>query len=163
LSHALTATTQTLAWAVEYKHFRNALATDDSSSLATPISYLNLSLAYAGNWNSTQRETAVTVSANYGPHGGGNAADAYADFHARSNYFYLRADGEVVNSLPAGFRLVLRLAGQYSGESLNINENYPIAGIDGVRGYLEAEVLGDRALKVRCNCSRRPGSEAQGK
>jgi hemolysin activation/secretion protein len=149
LSHALGVATQTLALAVEYKHFRNTLATDGSASEATPISYLNLSLAYAGTWNSTQRESTLTVSANYGPHGGGNTADAYAagDFHANSNYFYLRADGQIVNSLPAGFRLVLRLAGQYADESLNINENYPIAGVDGVRGYLEAEVLGDRALK----------------
>jgi hemolysin activation/secretion protein len=153
LSHALSAaapqTAQSLTLGLEYKHYRNTLATDDSSSAGTPISYLNLSLAYASTWSTAQREAAVTISANYGPHGGANAADAYADddFRAGSNYFYVRADGEFVTSLPKGFRLYLRLAGQYTGDSLNINEDYPIAGIDGVRGYLEAEVLGDRALK----------------
>ena len=153
LSHAFSAAApqaaQSVTLAVEYKHYRDTLVTDDSPEAQTPISYLNLSLAYASTWSSAQREAAVTVSANYGPHGGANSAGAYADddFRANSNYFYVRADGEIVTSLPQGFRLYLRAAGQYSHESLNINEDYPIAGIDGVRGYLEAEVLGDRALK----------------
>ena len=153
LSHALSAAapaTQSITLAVEYKHFRNTLALDDdSASSGTPISYPNLSLAYTGNWSSTSREIGVNASANFGPHGGANADNAYADddFHARSNYAYVRADGQVVTSLPKGMRLYLRLAGQYAGKSLNINEDYPVAGIDGVRGYLEAEVLGDRAWK----------------
>jgi hemolysin activation/secretion protein len=110
---------------------------------------LNLSLAYAGNWSSALREEALTVSANFGPHGGANATDALSDddFHARANYFYVRADGAVLATLPKGLRLYLRLAGQYSGRSLIVDEDYPVAGMDGVRGYLEAEVLGDRALK----------------
>jgi len=150
LSHALgAAKTQSLTLAMDYRHFRNTTAIDAGSASVTPVSYLNLSLAYAGNWSSARREEAVTVSANFGPHGGANAADAIAagDFHARANYFYVRADGTLVTSLPQGLRLYFRVAGQYSGRSLIIDEDYPVAGIDGVRGYLEAEVLGDRALK----------------
>ena len=86
---------------------------------------------------------------NYGPHGGANSADAYAaaNFHAQADYFYVRADGAALFTLVKGWRLYVRAAGQYTGDSLNINEDYSIAGSDGVRGYLEAEVLGDRALK----------------
>jgi hemolysin activation/secretion protein len=151
LSHALGAAnpaTQSLTLAVEYKHFRNSLALDIPLS-TTPVSYLNLSLAYAGSWSSTHRDAGLTVSANFGPHGGGNTENAYAnhDFRARSNYFYVRADGAILVALPKGLRLYGRVAGQYSLESLIIDEDYPVAGIDGVRGYLEAEVLGDRALK----------------
>jgi hemolysin activation/secretion protein len=149
MSHALSAATQSLTLGLDYKHFRNATGLDDGSSSSTPVSYLNLSLAYAGRWTGAQRDAALTISANFGPHGGANAANAYADddFRERANYFYLRADGELIAALPKGLRLYLRLAGQYSGQSLIIDEDYPVAGIDGVRGYLEAEVLGDRALK----------------
>ena len=152
LSHALGAgdgATKSLTLGFDYKHFRNTTGLDDGFASSTPVSYLNLSLAYAGRWTGAARDAAVSVSANYGPHGGANAANAYADddFHERANYFYLRADGEFVASLPKGLRLYLRLAGQYSAQSLIVDEDYPVAGIDGVRGYLEAEVLGDRALK----------------
>jgi hemolysin activation/secretion protein len=152
LSHAWGAgdgATQSLTLGFDYKHFRNTTGLDDGFASTTPVSYLNLSLAYAGRWTGAARDAAVSVSANYGPHGGANAANAYADddFHERANYFYLRADGEFVASLPKGLRLYLRLAGQYSAQSLIVDEDYPVAGIDGVRGYLEAEVLGDRALK----------------
>jgi len=150
LSHALGAgTTQSLTFAMDYRHFRNTTALDANTSSITPVSYLNLSLAYAGNWSGAGREAAVTVSANFGPRGGANAANAIVngDFQARANYFYLRADGALLATLPKGVRLYLRIAGQYSGRSLIIDEDYPVAGIDGVRGYLEAEVLGDRALK----------------
>ena len=150
LSHALGAATQTLTFGIDYKHFRNTTGFDeDGSSSSTPVSYLNLSLAYAGRWTTTERDAALTVSANYGPHGGASAANAYADddFHERADYFYWRIDGEFVETLPKGLRLYLRLAGQYTGQSLIIDEDYPVAGSDGVRGYLEAEVLGDRALK----------------
>jgi hemolysin activation/secretion protein len=153
LSHAFTAASgasQSLTLSMDYRHFRNTTALDSNSSSTTPVSYLNLSLAYAGNWSGTHHEAGVNLSANFGPHGGANATNPYADsdFRARANYSYMRADAAVVfTTLPKGLRLYLRLAGQYSGKSLIIDEEYPVAGIDGVRGYLEAEVLGDRALK----------------
>jgi hemolysin activation/secretion protein len=151
LSHTLgAAKTQSLTLAIDYRHFRNTTAiTEEGSAAVTPVSYLNLSLAYAGNWSGARREEAVTLSANFGPHGGANADNALAeqDFRAGANYFYLRADGTVLATLPKGVRLYFRLAGQYSERSLIVDEAYPVAGIDGVRGYLEAEVLGDRALK----------------
>jgi hemolysin activation/secretion protein len=151
LSHALgAAATQSLTLAMDYRHFRNTTAIDAGAASVTPVSYLNLSLAYAGNWSNAGRDAAVSVSANYGPHGGANEDNAIADgdFRARANYFYVRADGAVLATLPrAGLRLYLRLAGQYSRKSLIIDEDYPVAGVDGVRGYFEAEVVGDRALK----------------
>jgi hemolysin activation/secretion protein len=151
LSHSLgAAKLQSLTLAVDYRHFRNTTAfTEAGSAAITPVSYLNLSLAYAGNWTGTHREAALTVSANVGPHGGANADNALSeqDFRARANYFYLRADGTLVATLPKEWRLYFRLAGQYAKKSLIVDEAYPVAGIDGVRGYLEAEVLGDRALK----------------
>jgi hemolysin activation/secretion protein len=151
VSHALPAAgTQSLTLAAEYKHFRNLVPFDEVAELSsTEISYWGLALTYAGNWTAPQHQEGVSLSLNYGPHGGANSADAYAaaNFHAQSDYFYVRADGAALFTLVKGWRLYVRAAGQYTGDSLNINEDYSIAGSDGVRGYLEAEVLGDRALK----------------
>jgi hemolysin activation/secretion protein len=151
VSHALpgaTGATQSLSLAVEYKHFRNSPPFDFEES-STPISYPDLVLAYAGNWSFGGNQAGVNVAANYGPHGGANTTGAYAggDFHARADYFYLRADSAILAALPKGWRFYARLAGQYTGDSLNVDEEYSVAGVDAVRGYLEAEVLGDRALK----------------
>jgi hemolysin activation/secretion protein len=49
--------------------------------------------------------------------------------------------------LPKGFQLILRADGQFAEEPLITNEDYSISGADGVRGYLEAEVLADKGLK----------------
>jgi hemolysin activation/secretion protein len=143
--------TQSLSLAAEYKHFRNTVPFDEDAQLSdTEISYWGLALTYTGNWTAPRHQEGVSVSLNYGPHGGANPQDAYAanDFHARADYLFLRADGAALVTLLKGWRLYLRAAGQYTGDSLNINEDYPIAGSDGVRGYLEAEVLGDRGIKA---------------
>jgi hemolysin activation/secretion protein len=151
VSHSLPAAgTQSLTLAAEYKHFRNLVPFDEVAELSsTEISYWGLALTYAGNWTATNHQEGVSLSLNYGPHGGANAEDAYAaaNFHAQSDYFYVRADGATLFTLGKGWRLYLRAAGQYTSDSLNINEDYSIAGSDGVRGYLEAEVLGDRGVK----------------
>ena len=68
-------------------------------------------------------------------------------FRCQPNYYYLKAGGSLVAHLPAGFQLVLRADGQFAAEPLITNEAFTISGADGVRGYLEAEVLSDKGLK----------------
>jgi len=140
---------QSLTLGADYKHFRETINLDASNALATPISYTNLSLAYSGAWKTDARDTSFSASADFGPRGFGNDAAGFANkrFQGRPNYFYLRLDGSLNPRLPFGFHLNTRLAGQFAVEPLITNENYSIAGNDGVRGYLEAEELGDSAIK----------------
>jgi hemolysin activation/secretion protein len=49
--------------------------------------------------------------------------------------------------LPANFSLRLRGSGQGATEPLITNEDFSLAGADGVRGYLEAEELVDKGIK----------------
>jgi hemolysin activation/secretion protein len=134
---------------VDYKHFRNTINQSATTSEDTPISYLNLSLAYAGLWRSDWRTATFSLTANAGPRDLVNSEGSFANdrFEGRSNYFYLRGDLDFEFKLPAGFRLKLRAAGQAAAEPLITNEDFSIAGSDGVRGYLESEVLGDRGIK----------------
>jgi len=130
---------------VDYKHFQQAINLSGGGTTATPISYLNLSLAYAGDWRTDTRQFILSSSANFGPRGLVNDDTPFADkrYKGRPNYFYLRSDGTFTAKLPVGFVFTARLAGQYALEPLINNEDYSISGVNGVRGYLEAESLSD--------------------
>ncbi len=140
---------QSLVFGADYKHFKDVIGLESTPALITPISYVNLTLGYSGSWTGQWLQDALSFSANVGPRGLPNNADAFANkrFAGRPNYFYLRFDENLMVALPVGFHVQLRAAGQLAVEPLISNEDYSIAGIDGVRGYLEAEVLGDKAIK----------------
>jgi len=140
---------QSVTFGLDYKHFRNVINQNATTADDTPITYLDLSLAYAASWRSELLTTNFGVSANAGPRGVVNNQSAFGNDRAlaRDNYFYLRGDLAFDLKLPANFRMRVRAAGQAAAEPLITNENFSIAGADGVRGYLESEVLGDQGIK----------------
>lgn len=140
---------QSVTFGVDYKHFRNVINENSTTAYDTPISYLNLSFAYGGLWRSSLLTTTFSLTANAGPRGLVNNQNSFANdrAEARDNYFYLRGDLGTELKLPMDFHLRLRVAGQTTAEPLITNENFAIAGADGVRGYLESEVLGDKGIK----------------
>jgi hemolysin activation/secretion protein len=140
---------QSLTLGLDYKHFRNTINQSAMTALDTPISYLNISLAYAGLWRSDLLTTETSLSANLGPRGLVNNSSAFENdrFKGNANYFYLRGDIGTIIKLPGNFSLRLRIAGQAATEPLITNEDFSIAGVDAVRGYLESEELGDKAIK----------------
>lgn len=140
---------QSLMWGIDYKDFRNTISLTGGVADVTPISYVNAVMGYAGSWRDADRTGSLSVSANFGPRGLANGAEDFANdrYQGRANYFYVRADASFEQKLPAGFGLLLRVGGQYAFEPLISNEAYSIAGADGVRGYLEVEELGDKAVK----------------
>jgi hemolysin activation/secretion protein len=140
---------ESLTAGVDYKHFRNLINLNATTANDTPITYLNLSVAYAGLWRSDWLTTTLSLSANAGPRRVVNNQNSFANDRAkgRDNYFYLKSDLAFDFKLPADFHLRLRAAGQAAAEPLITNENFSVAGADGVRGYLESEALGDQGLK----------------
>jgi hemolysin activation/secretion protein len=140
---------QSVSIGADYKHFRNTINQNDATALVTPITYMNLSAEYDGFWRMDRVSTTLSLSADAGPRGLVNNSSTFANDRSKgeANYFYLRWDLATVIKLPAEFNLRLRVAGQGATEPLITNEDYSIAGSDGVRGYLEAEELGDKAVK----------------
>jgi hemolysin activation/secretion protein len=141
--------TQSFTGGADYKHFRETIGLAGAPALVTPISYLNLSLAYAGSWSSEWLQGSFGSAANFGPRGAPNDSSAFANkrFKGESNYFYVKIDSSLIAHLPKGFQVMVRANGQYAVEPLITNEDYSIAGADGVRGYLEAEVLADNGVR----------------
>jgi hemolysin activation/secretion protein len=142
-------TTQSITLGADYKHFRDTIGPAGGQPIETPISYLNLSLAYSGSWSSDRQQLSVSTAANYGPRDPPNSAPDAASrpSQGESSYFYQRLEASVSEHLPKDFQLILRGAGQFTTDPLVTNEDFAISGADGVRGYLEAESLADKGLK----------------
>ena len=143
------ATTQSFFVGADYKRFDENIRIDANTSLVTPISYFNLTAGFAGIWRAPSRLWSLNASANAGARGIVNDPAAFENkrFRAPADYFYIREDAFVQQALPAGFAFRLRAAGQYTLDPLITNENFAIAGADGVRGFYETEELGDYGLK----------------
>jgi hemolysin activation/secretion protein len=141
--------TQSLVFGADYKHFRETIGLADSPAVITPISYVNLSLAYNGFWSSETLQGALGATANFGPRGAPNNSVTFANkrFQGRGNYSYLKISSSLTAHLPWGFQMLLRGDAQFAPDALITNEDYSITGADGVRGYLEAEVLSDTGYK----------------
>jgi hemolysin activation/secretion protein len=79
----------------------------------------------------------------------GNSDQEFADkrYRGRPNYFYLRTTAQYRTAPWRGFTLLANLAGQYTVDPVIGNEQFTIGGADGVRGYLEAEQIGDIGFK----------------
>jgi hemolysin activation/secretion protein len=143
------ASTQALVFGADYKHFQNTIGLAAMPALNTPVSYTLGTLGYAASWNGRLLQDTLSAGASFGPRRAPNNENTFANdcYRCQPNMFYVRGDDSLFVTLLWGLRLQLRAAGQWAGEPLVSNENYSIAGFDGVRGYLEAEVLGDSAIK----------------
>jgi hemolysin activation/secretion protein len=146
---------QSLTAGLDYKHFHNTINLAGIGAQIEPMTYVNLSLSYAGLWQRLSasgqplESGSVDVAANVGPRGPTNSAYDFdsSRFEARGNYAYLHWDMSFSSPLPAGLQLTLRLVGQEALEPLVVYEQQSFAGSQGVRGYLEAEVLADSGYK----------------
>ena len=140
---------QTVSFDIDYKHFRNTISQSATTALDTPITYLNLSAAYGGNWYGDKHNTTFSLTLNAGPRHAVNSAEEFENdrYQGRANYFDVRADLATLLTLPAGFGLRLRAAGQGAVDPLITNEDFSLAGVDAVRGYLESEELVDAGIK----------------
>jgi hemolysin activation/secretion protein len=65
---------------------------------------------------------------------------------ADGSYAYWRGDLRFSLGAVAGSSASARLGWQFAMQPLVSNERYALGGVDNVRGYLEAEASGDRAL-----------------
>ena len=149
----------------DFKDFAESIRLDAAGdSIDTPIQYGAWSLVYAGGTRSERWRSTWSAGAFFGLRGLLNdPAEFYAEqrdplapgnppdpvgkrIGAKPNYFYLRGSGSLEGALPRGFTVALRLSGQVTTEPLINNEQFSIGGADSVRGYLEAEQLGDIGL-----------------
>jgi hemolysin activation/secretion protein len=122
-----------------------------SNFTSAPITYYPANAAYAANWTGPKSTTDVNVSLEFGiAELGGNAAEFdNKRYDAPPGFSILRAGVTREQDLPYDLQLWGSLQGQMSNEPLVSSEQFGLGGVDSVRGYLEAETLGDYGVTLQ--------------
>jgi len=134
-----------LSLAADYKRstIKTRLGTD---AYDTPIRYTPLTLDYTAQFTGSTRvstgfDSSVTIVPSLT---GSDSAKLDANrAYARTGFFYLRSGLDLGVQLPHDMGLRIRLNGQWTDQPLITNEQFTAGGADTVRGYYEAEALGD--------------------
>jgi hemolysin activation/secretion protein len=118
---------------------------ESSAPVTAPVHYMNWSNVYTATWRFPTRTITTSLGANFGLDDIVNKAQEFntARYDASADYLYLRFSSGVIQRLPANFAVLTRVSGQWADTPLVNNEQFSLGGVDTVRGYLEAETLGD--------------------
>ncbi len=142
----------TFTLGADYKDFTSTVAVPGQAGDVTPIRYVPLlaqvQLSHAGE----KSTTSATFGASFAPRHllGNNDADFNNNrFNSDSSWFHLRTDLQYEQHLSREFVVVAAVNGQFSSRPLISNEQFVAGGADSVRGYLEAEAIGDIGLRAK--------------
>ena len=144
----------------DYKHFNQTLNTGTASDV-TPITYFPVSLSWDGTWihkkdaivdgkkDSVVRgttEMSAGVTANVRGLGSSVASLDRNRFGSDGNFFYFRGEVAHTAKLRKDWELFLKVHGQAADQPLVNSEQAAGGGMGTVRGYIEAEAVGDNAI-----------------
>ncbi len=141
---------QTFSFGADWKDYHQNITLGDSVS-AAPVTYFPFTATYQADWNAANAQTDFTVSAVAAILGLGSNRVAFdnARFEATPDFIYMRGQVSRTQTIPRGFQLYGSLQFQLSGQPLITNEQFDLGGLDSVRGYLEAEGLGDTGVDLQ--------------
>jgi hemolysin activation/secretion protein len=130
---------------VDGKHFDEDIRLTPEEGIATPITYVSWSASYAFGWSLPKSTSDFSVGAVWGMRGFGNDDAEFENkrFKARANFAYLNGSGSHSRQVFGNAHFVTRFGWQLANVPLISNEQFTAGGAATVRGYLEAERLGD--------------------
>jgi hemolysin activation/secretion protein len=111
---------------------------------------VNFSAGHTSAWRSERAQWSLMNSVGFGMRDVANETEEFRDKRSEgiANYWLLRSGATYSRRLPWDFSASLIGVGQYAIDPVISNEQFSIAGADGVRGYLEAEQLGDVGARL---------------
>jgi hemolysin activation/secretion protein len=130
----------------DYKRFYelDTFSTTNTFTSA-PVTYYPLTASYAANWSTAKSSTDANVSVELGLNHIGSNIYGFDNkrFDAVPGFSILHAGVTREQDLPYDLQLWGSLNGQLTNQALVSSEQFGLGGADSVRGYLEAEDLGD--------------------
>lgn len=137
-----------VAMGADYKDFDEAVTLGTAGGFETPISYAPLSVRYDATYRGERSWTKFVVGTVFALRGlGADDAEFVAKRQlAKSNFLHLNVNFKHTHEFTNGMRLLARVAGQLADSPLISNEQFSAGGAESVRGYHEAEVLGDDGI-----------------
>ena len=136
---------------LDYKDLKENLGfrTGNQPTTQTPVAYLPLSFSYSASlqdgWGGTNQFSAGLNLSVRGLVSDQREFEAKR-FKALANYAYFTGGIQRTQTLPWGMGLFVKVDGQVADGPLISSEEYAAGGMESVRGYREASVLGDNAL-----------------
>jgi hemolysin activation/secretion protein len=133
---------------LDYKDVNQNLGQAGTPPIQSPVRYWPASVTYSGSSTGSRGRWEFSTGISMGLRGVGSGDQAFdtARFKADANFFVYKWDVQRTQSLPKSWSLVARLDGQIADQPLLSNEQFAAGGAGTVRGYLEAETIGDDAL-----------------
>jgi len=130
------------------KHFDQAVNVATGQLSDTPITYYPLSADYSATWSNKGAITDFDASITANLRGLGSDEEEFDlnRFRARGSFFYLRGSVAHTHDLPGGLQVFGKMQGQVSDQPLVSSEELAGGGLATVRGYLEAEAVGDDGI-----------------
>jgi hemolysin activation/secretion protein len=138
---------ESLSVGIDWKHFDQRVALG-TGTLVTPTTYYPVSAVYTGTWVSQGMETDLNAGVTLGLRGLGSSETEFdtSRFKASGNFFYFRGDLSHTHDLPCGWQIYGKVQGQIADQPLINSEQIGGGGLGTVRGYYEAEELGDNGI-----------------
>ena len=149
--------TQTLSAGVDHRVYLNdcsitglpagACGSSGASVAVTPL-MLEYQLQAPSEGMRPALALSVSLVGNLDPGGSHGAPEDFSAVRpgAPHSYQLIRVNGMAQFTLPAGWQLMLRGAGQGTGDALVPGEQFGLGGANAVRGYEEREITGDQAV-----------------
>lgn len=145
-----------LSLGADYKSFKETIVLQGADQETTPLRYLPFTIAYNGNLADSRAQTQLSVALNFSIRPlSDRRIDCFGQqvsqfeckrYNARADYVYLKTDAQRTQQLPFDLTAVARISGQFADQPLVSNEQFSAGGADTVRGYVEAEALGDDGI-----------------
>lgn len=153
---------QAVSLGVAYKHFNDNTETvtpTENQSFSTPVTYFPFTAGYTAILRGKSYSSEIDLSVNFAvpefgspafpaPPAGTPGPPSLNDnrFKATGQQLYARQNITHTQDLPLGLQGFVRLSAQESDQPQITNEEFTVGGASSVRGYLEAEALGDTGL-----------------
>ncbi|MDR3508721.1 MAG: ShlB/FhaC/HecB family hemolysin secretion/activation protein [Caulobacteraceae bacterium] len=135
---------QSLSFGADFKHFTESVRLGGGAVSAGAVSYTPLSATYTLRRQAQSTTTAsLALTANLRGLGDGDVGFQTKRANARADFFHANLDIEHTRPLWGGFEGNVRVSGQITDKPLVSSEQFSIGGFSSVRGYLEAEAVGD--------------------
>ncbi len=138
---------QSLSFGLDRKHYGQANS-PVTLDFANTVTYWPLSASYDGTWAGKGYTTSLTVGGVVGLRGAGSSEVELQGnrFGAQGNFAYLTGELSHEQDLKGGAQAFGRVHGQLADQPLVNYEQLAGGGLTTVRGYLEAQVLGDNGV-----------------
>lgn len=114
---------------------------------------------YTADWRGPEGRTIIQGALSQGLGGTGADDPLVSRTGANAGFTRLNFDVARIHRLGAGLYGVLRGSAQWASTPLFVGEQYAMGGPDTVRGYQQAELLGDRAYLVGAELRWSPDTE----